>query len=145
MEGWEGSEVLLMRADWLPPDPAVALQAEVLRVREACRAAEEKRRVEREELEAVLWAGVKEGDYVALTQEAHVRRGGLLLADEDGNVRVRQVQVVQIEGNRALVKRVEVYGSSTEWVQRDELGEVVQPGLVPPQPKAKGMRYWELS
>ncbi len=132
-----------MRPDWMPPDPAEVLQAEVMRVAEVCRAAEEARRVAREEMEALLWEGIEEGDYVTLTEEAHVRRGGLLLADEDGNVRVRQVQVVRVEGNRGLVKRVEVYGSSTEWLTRDELAEVMQPGLVAPQPRAKRARYWE--
>jgi len=132
-----------MRPDWMPPDPAEAMQAEVMRVAEVCRAAEEARRVAREEMEAALWAGIEEGDYVTLTEEAHVRRGGLLLRDEDGNVRLRQGQVVQIEGSKVLVRGVEAYGSSMEWLTRDELAEVMQPGLVAPQPRAKRARYWE--
>jgi hypothetical protein len=126
-------------------DPAAGKQAELLRVMELCRAAEERRRVEREALEAVLWAGIKVGDYMTLTVDAHVKRGGLLLTDEVGMVRVKQVRIEEIKGEQALALRVEPYGRSTEWVWRGELGEVVMPGLVPPAVRAERVKYWEAS
>ena len=134
-----------MRPHWMGSDPAVAKQAEVMRVMEACRKAEEDRRLAQEALETTRWAGIKVGDYMTLTVDAHVKRGGLLLTDEAEVVRVKQVRIVEINGDRALALRVEPYGRSTEWMFRDELAEVVTPGLVPPAVRAERVKYWEAS
>ena len=90
----------------------------------------------------VMWAGIEVGDYVELSLEAHVTRGGLLLADELGDVKVKQVQVVEIIGDRALIKTTQPWGPMLEWVGRDELGAVVKPGLVV-QASRPAAKYWE--
>jgi len=134
-----------MRPEWMGADPAAAKHREVMQVAELCRAAEEERRLAQEELERVLWAGVEVGDVMALTVATHVKRGGLLLTDETGVVRVEQVRIEQIEGVRACVRNVEVYGESMEWMQRGELGEVVRPGLVVQKARVERVKYWEAS
>jgi hypothetical protein len=91
---------------------------------------------------AALWAGIEVGDYVELSLEAHVARGGLLLADELGDVKVRQVQVVEIAGERACIRTTQPWGPMLEWVSRSELGAVVLPGLVV-QAKRPAAKYWE--
>jgi hypothetical protein len=66
----------------------------------------------------------------------------LLLADELGDVKVRQVQVVEIAGDRALIRTTQPWGPMLEWVGRSELGAVVLPGLVVQQ-RTAGAKYWE--
>ena len=91
---------------------------------------------------AVLWEGITPGDYVELSLEAHVARGGLLLTDELGDVHLKQVQVERIEGDRALVRTTQPWGPMLEWVGRSDLGAVVLPGLVVQQQTAVA-KYWE--
>ena len=91
---------------------------------------------------ATLWDGIGVGHFVELSELAHVARGGLLLADELGDVKVKQVQIEQIEGERALIRTTQPWGPMLEWVGRDELGAVVKSGLVVQQRTAV-VRYWE--
>jgi len=54
---------------------------------------------------------------------------------------VKQVQIEQIEGERALIRTTQPWGPMLEWVGRDELGAVVKPGLVVQQRTAV-VKYW---
>ena len=91
---------------------------------------------------ATLWEGIAVGDYVELAELAHVARGGLLLTNELGDVSLKQVQVVEIAGERALIRTTQPWGPMLEWVGRDELGAVVKPGLVVQATRAP-VKYWE--
>ena len=133
---------VVIRPHWMGPAPEVVaaqkLAAGWAAQREAnalAKAAEAKR-------VAALWEGIEVGDYVELSELAHVARGGLLLADELGDVKVKQVQIEQIEGERALIRTTQPWGPMLEWVGRDEMGAVVKPGLVVQQRTAV-VKYWE--
>jgi hypothetical protein len=132
----------MMRPHWMGSAPEVVaahkLAAGWAAQREAKAASEaaEAKRL------AALWAGIEVGDYVELSEAAHVARGGLLLTDELGDVRLKQVQVERIEGDRALIRTTQPWGPMLEWVSRSELGAVVLPGLVVQQRTAVA-KYWE--
>jgi hypothetical protein len=113
------------------------------RVLDAARPAEEARDAAEAERLEVLWAGIEPGATVALTEAAHAGRGGLLLTDDLGQAQTQQVEIVRIEASRALVKVIAPWGASTEWMQRSELGEAVQPGLAMKAPKQAGPKFWE--
>ena len=77
-----------------------------------------------------------------LSESAHVARGGLLLADEFGALRLEQVQVVEIKDDKALIRTKQAWGPMLEWVGRNDLGAVVLPGLVV-QASRPAAKYWE--
>ena len=93
------------RPSWLPPDPVEA------RVRAMgpiwAQMAEERKERERVEVERLreLWEGVNVGDVMGLTEGEHLRRGGLLLVDErTGEVKVKRVRLIGIEGEFGVVE-----------------------------------------
>jgi len=108
---------------------------------DALRAARE---LEEAERAAALWEGLMAGDCVFLSPEAHIKNGGLLLTNELGTLQLKQVQIIEISGDRALVKSEEPYGESLEWLHRSDLGAKGEPGLVVQQRMAVA-RYWEES
>ena len=131
-----------MRPTWMGPAPEVVAAQKLAagwaaqREAKAAAVAAEAKRL------AGLWAGIEVGDYVELSKAAHVARGGLLLADEPGDVKVRQVQVTEISGDRALIRTTQPWGPMLEWVGRSDLGAVVLPGLVV-QASRPAAKYWE--
>jgi hypothetical protein len=91
-----------------------------------------------------LWEGISAGDYVQLSEAQHIAKGGLLLTDEHGALLLKQVQIIEIAGDQALVKNTEFYGESLEWLHRSDLGAKGEPGLVD-IPQSIAAKYWEES
>lgn len=83
------------------------------------------------------------GDYVELTEEANYERGGLRMFDGEGELLRMQARVLKVGSNLIRIQREGAirmkWGSfpMVEWINRNEIHGVVQPGLVP----AKGKRY----
>lgn len=91
----------------------------------------------------VLWDGIEVGDVVELTEEEHVRRGGLLMVDENGEVQLEQGKVLEIKGDLARVQVVSAWGFMGEWIGRERISRVVKEGLKVQKPRRRGDRYWE--
>ena len=77
--------------------------AELMKLVEAWRPADEARRLAEAERLAELWAGITPGA-VELTEEASVRRGGLRIVRGDGSVVVEVVELLGVEGDVARVR-----------------------------------------
>ncbi len=103
-----------------------------------------KRELEEAQRASELWEGISAGDYVQLSEAQHIAKGGLLLTDEHGALLLKQVQIIEIVGDKAFVKNTEFYGSSLEWLHRSDLGAKGEPGLVVQQRMAVA-KYWEES
>ena len=103
-----------------------------------------KRELEEAQRASELWEGISAGDYVQLSEAQHIAKGGLLLTDEHGALLLKQVQIIEIAGDKAFVKNTEFYGESLEWLHRSDLGTKGEPGLVVQQRMAVA-RYWEES
>jgi len=102
------------------------------------------RELEEAQRASELWEGISAGDYVQLSEAQHIAKGGLLLVNEMGTLQLKQVQIIEIAGDKALVKNTEFYGESLEWLHRNDLGAKGEPGLVVQQRMAVA-RYWEES
>lgn len=114
-----------------------ALRPEWERMAAQRRAADER---EKERL-AELWDGIEVGDFVELTPEEHVQRGGLMLVDEKGEMVVQQVRIVEIKGEMANVSFAQKY-AGREWIHRQQIRGVVKPGLVGPRRDAAPKIWW---
>ncbi len=101
-----------------------------------------KRELEEAQRASELWEGISAGDYVQLSEAQHIAKGGLLLVNEMGTLQLKQVLIMEIDGNKALVKNSEFYGSSLEWLHRSDLGAKGEPGLVD-IPQSIAAKYWE--
>jgi hypothetical protein len=117
---------------------------QLMRLMEAWRSAEEEQRMVEAERLRVRWEGIEVGDYVELSEAQHIANGGLLLMNEMGTLQLKQVQIIEIAGDKALVKNSEFYGSSLEWLHRSDLGTKGEPGLVD-IPQSIAAKYWEES
>jgi len=115
---------------------------QLMRLMEAWRSAEEEQRMVEAERLRVRWEGIEVGDYVELSEAQHIANGGLVLMNEMGTLQLKQVQIIEIAGDKALVKNTEFYGESLEWLHREDLGAKEEPGLVVQQRMAVA-RYWE--
>jgi hypothetical protein len=106
---------------------------------DALRAARE---LEEAEALSASWEGLIVGDYVFLSPAAHIANGGLLLTNEIGTLQLKQVQIIEISGDRALVKSAEPYGESLEWLNRQDLGAKADQELIN-TPQSIAAKYWE--
>jgi hypothetical protein len=133
------------------PDPVEertkALQGHWARIAEENRVAAERDALLQEE----MWVGIEVGDVVELTVEEHVRRGGMLLVDGNGEVIVKQGEVKEIRGCEACVCVIERWGQAgmdwietREWVRRERIGSVVKRGLKGVEKRREGVKYWEV-
>jgi hypothetical protein len=135
----------------MPADP-VEERMKALRGHWAAMAEENRARVAEEALlHEEMWAGIEVGDVVELTVEEHVRRGGMLLVDGDGEVIVKQGEVMEIRGEEACVSVIEQWGQAgmdwietREWVRRERIGSVVKRGLKGVEKGVEGVKYWEV-
>jgi hypothetical protein len=124
---------------------------ELMRLVEAWRPADEAKREAEVQRLAELWSGIEVGDVVELSEGEHVKRGGMLMFDEEGCVLLRQAEVLEIEGDRAYVRGIERWGMSgmewigvTEWIERGSIGRVVRAGLKGVRrERVEKRRYWE--
>ena len=131
-----------MQPEWMGRQEVEIRMQQLMRLMEAWRSAEEEQRMVEAERLRVRWEGIEVGDYVQLSEAQHIAKGGLLLTDEHGALLLKQVQIIEIAGDKALVKNSEFYGSSLEWLHRSDLGTKGEPGLVVQQRMAVA-RYWE--
>ena len=134
------------RPSWMGPDPVEmrtqALQGHWLRMQEENRAAAERDALLHQE----MWAGISVGDVVALTVDATVKRGGLMVQTADGDVERKQGKVVEMKGEMAKVLMVmpwkRSYVQVGEWVRREEIDEVVTEGLAVVK-ESSARQYWD--
>jgi hypothetical protein len=106
---------------------------------DALRAARE---LEEAEVLSASWEGLMAGDYVFLSPAAHIKNGGLLLTNELGTLQLKQVLIIEISGDRALVKNSEPYGESLEWLNREDLGAKADLELINTL-QSIAAKYWE--
>ena len=144
MEGGQGPEVCVMQPEWMGRQEVEIRMQQLMRLMEAWRSAEEEQRMVEAERLRVRWEGIEVGDYVQLSEAQHIAKGGLLLVNEMGTLQLKQVQIIEIAGDKALVKNSEFYGSSLEWLHRSDLGTKGEPGLVD-IPQIIAAKYWEES
>jgi hypothetical protein len=94
---------VVMRPEWLGVDVVAERTAELMRLMEVWRPAEEAQRAAEEERLRVMWEGIEAGP-VELTEAATVERGGLRMLRADGSVVLEVVELLEIEGEFARVR-----------------------------------------
>lgn len=145
VSGASTDEVVLM-GWYVTPEERERAAYEALKPHWEAMRRDESERAERERVEMEeLWEGIGVGDVVEVSEEEHVARGGLLLIDErTGDVKVRQVRVLEVSGRKAKVQDFTQYRgltvAVTEWMDRDRIKGVVREGIVR---HVAGRKYWE--
>ena len=94
---------MVMRPEWLGVDVVAERTAELMRLMEVWRPAEEAQRAAEEERLRVMWEGISAGP-IELTEAATVERGGLRMLRADGSVVLEVVELLSIEGEFARVR-----------------------------------------